>query len=300
MYLADYLAYNRFPDANVIDFAFIGGFNFAMAMLVAPLVTVVARHLGTQTPMVFGVVLQTAGFIAASFSHTIWQLWLSQGVLVGFGVGFIYVPSVAILSQWFDKRRSLVNGISAAGSGIGGIVFSFGTQAMINNISYPWSLRITGIVTGFANLLAALLIRNRNTSIKPSQRGFDLRLLARYDVLLLLGWAFVSMLGYITILFSLSDFAYSIRLSSTQAAAITGFLNLGTALGRPFIGIVSDRYGRIEIAGLLTFICGIIVFAIWLPSTSFAVTVLFSVVNGAILGVFWVVSELHQTRLIKT
>ena len=170
MYLADYLAYNRFPDANAIDFAFIGGFDFAMAMLVAPLVTVVARHLGTQTPMIFGAVLQTAGFIAASFSRTICQLWLSQGVLVGFGVGFTYVPSVAILSQWFDKRRSLANGISADGSGIGGIIFSFGTQAMIDNISYPWSLRITGIVTGFANLVAALLIRNRNTAIKPSQR----------------------------------------------------------------------------------------------------------------------------------
>ena len=258
-------------------------------MLVAPAVTVTARRYGTQAPMLLGVLFQTTGFISASFAREIWQLYLSQGLLVGLGQGFVYIPSIAILSQWFTKKRSLANGISAAGSGIGGLIFSFAASALISSISLAWSLRITAVITASMNVAATLLIRNRNKVICPPQRGFDMLLLRRYDVLLLLMWGFISMLGYMTLLYSLSDFAHSIGLDYTQAASVAAYLNLGTAVGRPLIGICSDRFGRMEVAGILTFLCGVSCFAIWLPATSYGVTVLFALISGAILGVYWVV-----------
>ena len=281
-----------------MDYAFIGGFNFAMAMLVAPLVTVVARKTGTRTPMAIGVLIQTVGFVSASFAHRVWQLYLSQGLLIGVGLGFIYVPSIAILSQWFSKKRSLVNGISSAGSGIGGLIFSFAIEAMIRNISLAWSLRITAVITGVMNLTATMLIRNRNSAIRPPQSGFDTKLLRRPDVLLLLFWAFSSMLGYITLLYSLSDFGRSVGLTKSQAASITAYLNLGTAIGRPLVGISSDRFGRMEVAGLLTLFCGITCFAIWIPAASYGVIVFFAILNGGILGVFWMVSDSSSTRAV--
>ena len=276
-----------YPDASTIDFAFIGGLNFSAAMLVAPGVTIFARIFGTRTPILVGAMLQTAGYVFAPFAHSIWQLCLSQGVLVGVGIGFASIPCVAVLSQWFEKKRSLASGIASAGSGIGGLIFSFAAQAMIENISLAWALRVTGIVPGVMNVIAALLIRNRNKNIKPLQRGFDTKLLRRYDVFLLLSWAFISILGYTTILFSLSDFARSIGLSANKAAAVTAFLNLGTAIGRPLVGLASDYYGRMETAGVLTLVCGIMCFAVWLPATSYGVSILFVVIGGAIFGVFW-------------
>jgi MFS family permease len=266
-----------------------------MAMLVSPIVTVIARRYGIHVPMLMGIAFQTGGFLAASFATLIWHLYLTQGILVGFGVGFTYIPSIAILSQWFSKRRSLANGISAAGSGIGGLVFSLAVRAAINNISLAWSLRMTGFVSGFMNTIATIAIRSRNHSVQPTQHPFDRILLRRYDVILVLAWAFVSMLGYITLLFSMSDFARSIGLGDAQATTITAFLNLGTALGRPFIGVASDRFGRIETSGFITFLCSVSVFAIWLPATSYGVTVLFVIINGAMLGVFWAVSFLQSS-----
>lgn len=279
-----------FPEATPMDFALIGGFNFSMAMLVAPAVTVIARKYGTKLPMFLGLGLLASGYVSASFSQRIWQLSLSQGVLIGFGVGCIYIPSIPVLSQWFDKKRSLANGISAAGSGIGGLIFSFMDGSIIQKISLPWALRLTAIISGSILTIAILLIRNRNEAIQPSQRGFDVKLLRRLDVLLLLSWAFLSMLGYICLLFSLPDYARSIGLSDSQATIVNAILNLGTAIGRPLIGVASDRFGRIEVAGLLTCFCGVICFVIWLPSTSYGVLVLFAFISGAILGVFWVVS----------
>ena len=185
--------------------------------------------------MFAGAAIFGGGFVAASFATRIWHLYLSQGALIGLGVGFVYVPSIAILSQWFEKRRSLVNGVSSAGSGIGGLVFSLATGAMIDNLGLEWALRVTGIIALVALVLAAIFIRDRNSIIRPKQHPFDTSLVWRADVLLLLAWAFLSMLGYIALLYSLSDFSISIGLSRQQATQVTAFLNMGTAVGRPFM-----------------------------------------------------------------
>ncbi|KAL9118657.1 MAG: hypothetical protein Q9187_004794 [Circinaria calcarea] len=259
-------------------------------MLAAPVVTALVRRYEIHLPMSLGILVLGIAYVSASFSRRIWQLYLSQGVLVGLGVGLLYVPSIAILSQWFSTRRSLANGISAAGSGIGGIIFSLSTGAVIENVGLAWSLRLVGIMAVTANTLATIFIRSRNHVVQPASIPFDVVLLRRYDVFLLLTWTFVGMFGYIILLFSMSDYAISIGLSRDQSVQITAYLNLGTALGRPVIGFISDRYGRIEIAGLLTVGCGLCCFILWLPFQSFAVTVAFAIINGAILGVFWVVS----------
>jgi len=288
IYLSHYLADNMFPDASPWDYAFIGGFNFSIAMLVAPFVTVLTRKCGMRVVMLIGALLQSGGFIAASFATRIWHLHISQGILVGCGIGFLYVPSVAVLSHWFSKKkRSLANGISATGSGIGGAAIAWGSEAIIRHLSIRWSLRITGIAVLVANLLAILVIRDRNHAIQPPQLGFDVRLLRRYDVILLLLWVFTSMLGYVVLLLSFSDFALSLGLSHTQATDLIGFLNIGTALGRPLIGILSDRWSRIDTAGALTLLCGLWCLAFWVPAM---LTVFFVLVCGAIVGVFWMVS----------
>ncbi|KAL8708139.1 MAG: hypothetical protein Q9220_006900 [cf. Caloplaca sp. 1 TL-2023] len=279
VYLSYYLNHGSFPGAQPLDFAFIGGSNFAAAMLSAPLVTVLSRKYGTRPTMFVGVCSLSAGFVTASFATETWQLYISQGVMVGIGVGFLYIPSIAILSQWFQKRRSLANGITGAGSGIGGILFSLSAAAMIERISLPWALRITGIIVFVMNALATALIKDRNRTIQPQQHPFDTMLLRRCDVWLVLCWVFISMLGYITLLYSLPDFALSIGLSDAQATDVVTLMNVGMAVGRPFIGSLSDRFGRILVPAILTFVCGLASFAIWLPASSFGVTVLFALIS---------------------
>ncbi|CAN9251050.1 unnamed protein product [Alternaria alternata] len=287
IYLSHYLADDIFPEASTWDYAFIGGLNFATAMLLAPFITVLCRKLGTHTTMCIGLLLQLSGFLGASFSTRIWQLHISQGVLIGVGIGFLYIPCLPVLSQWFDKKKSLANGISAAGSGAGGAAFAWGTEAIIKRLGIGWALRITGIIAFTANTVATVFIRDRNKAIRPSQLGFDTRLLRQYEVLLLLAWVFISMLGYVVLLFSLSDFALSIGLSRSQATDMIGLLNVGTAIGRPIIGIFSDRWSRMDTAGALTLVCGVSCFAFWLPATGYGLTVFFVILCGAIVGVFW-------------
>ncbi|KAK6223266.1 hypothetical protein LQW54_000383 [Pestalotiopsis sp. IQ-011] len=290
VYLAYYLSHDLFSEARPIDYAFIGGFNFAFALLVAPLATLLVRLYGVKTPMCLGVVLLPAGFISASFATRVWHLYLTQGACIGTGIGLIYIPATAVIPQWFSRKRSLANGISAAGSGIGGLVACFATQAMLDALGLAWALRITAVIVFLVNSAATLLIRSRNKEINPDLSIFNFKLLSSYQVLLLLGWSVVLMFGYITLMFSLSDYALVIGGSSQDSATVAAILNLGAALGRPFIGYVSDRFGRVEVAGSATFSCGILVFALWMPSTNYGVLVTFALISGAILGIFWAVS----------
>ncbi|KAG4259825.1 major facilitator superfamily transporter [Fusarium proliferatum] len=140
---------------------------------------------------------KSIGYVTAPFASKTWHLYLTQGALVGSGIGFIVVPSTAVLSQWFSKRRSMANGISSAGSGVGGAAFTWGTAAMIQRQGLSWALRTTGIITFVGIVIATLLLRDINSQIQPNQRAFDITLLRSKAVVLLLLWAFISMFGSI-------------------------------------------------------------------------------------------------------
>ncbi|GAB7324689.1 hypothetical protein MBLNU13_g08558t1 [Cladosporium sp. NU13] len=285
VYLSYYLSSSHFPTATPMDFAFIGGLIFGCALLFSPVWTILTRELGRKLVMTGGCFLMAAGFVAASFATQPWQLYLSQGAAVGTGMGAIFTPSVQVVPQWFLRRRSLAGGIASAGSGFGGIAFALATDAMIRQLSLAWSLRITGICCLIGNLVGTALIRDRNAQIKPPQLGFATHLLKRYDCLLLLAWAFTNILGYIVILYSVSSYAVQVAgLTQKQAGILTAMLNLGTGIGRPAAGLVSDRFGRIQVAAYITLACAISVFAIWIPATSYGVLIFFSLVSGAILG----------------
>ncbi|KAH7001341.1 major facilitator superfamily domain-containing protein [Ilyonectria destructans] len=287
VFLAYYLKNNTFPGATSLEYAFIGSLSVSSALLISPVATIAVRELGTRPTLFIGVVLETASLICASFAYKIWHLFLTQGVLFGIGMGFLFVPSVGIVPQWFTTRRSLANGISAAGSGLGGLLYSFASGAMIRNLGLAWAFRILGILVFVVNTICTLLVKDRNKIIGSRQVAFDTALFKRVEYLLLLGYAWFSMLAYIVLIFSLANYANEVGLDSSQAALVSAIFNLGQAFGRPFIGYFSDRTGRINMACLTTFMAAIFVFALWINGNVYGVLILFTIIGGAVGGTFW-------------
>ena len=179
VFLAYYLANDYYPGATPLAFAFIGGLSVSQALLVSPLATYVTREFGTRYTLLTGVALETLALIGASFTHQIWQLFLSQGLCFGFGMGFLFVGSVGIVPQWFTHKRSLANGIATAGSGVGGMVYSLGTNATIITLGVEWAFRILGILCCGVNTICAVLIKDRNRAIEAKQLAFDYTLFKR-------------------------------------------------------------------------------------------------------------------------
>ena len=68
----------------------------------------------TPGPVVLmGGLVLGAGFIIASFASASfpWLLWISYGVIGGFGMGMIYSTLIATCQKWFPDKRGLITGI---------------------------------------------------------------------------------------------------------------------------------------------------------------------------------------------
>jgi MFS family permease len=146
---------------------------------------------------------------------------------------------------------------------------------------------VLAITSGVVTLLCTLLIRDRNKAVLPNQTGFDVQRLRRPELCLFVGWGFFSELGYVVLWFSLPAYASSIRLSAKQGSVIGALLNLGLVVGRPIIGYLSDRKGRINIATLMTAFCGVLRLFMWIFAKGFPLLCIFAILVGMVYGTFW-------------
>ncbi|KAJ5138639.1 uncharacterized protein N7515_003487 [Penicillium bovifimosum] len=287
VFLSYYLSNDVFPNTSALSYAFTGGLSISCALLVAPLATHMIHKWGTRLVLNLGVFFETLSLIGSSFATVKWHIFLSQGVCFGWGMGFLFVGSVGITPQWFSKHRSVAMGINAAGSGLGGLIYSLAVGAIIPRYGLGWAFRILGIVSCVVNLVCCNLLRDRNKAVGSRFTAFHLPLLRRPEFLLFLAWGVFSMLGYVALLFSVANFALSVGLSSHQGSIVSAMLNLGQGLGRPFVGMFSDRLGRINIATFLSFLCGLFCLAIWTSADSMGVVCFFAVLVGTVAGTYW-------------
>jgi MFS family permease len=94
-------------------------------------------------------------------------------------------------------------------------------------------------------------------------------------------------LGFIVLLYSLPNYAAAIGLTAKQGAVAGAMLNLGLGFGRPLVGYMSDRFGRINMATFTTALCGVLCLAIWVPANSYGVLLVFAFSAGTVMGTFW-------------
>lgn len=69
--------------------------------------------------LVSGAVFMTVGLIATSFARHFYSIFLALGLCTGFGMGCLFVPSITIVSTYFQKGRVVASGIAATGGGVG-------------------------------------------------------------------------------------------------------------------------------------------------------------------------------------
>ncbi|KAK3337367.1 major facilitator superfamily domain-containing protein [Cercophora scortea] len=287
VFLAYYLRSGIISGASPLAFAFVGGLSISIALLVSPLATLCIGRFGTNATLRFGTVLEAVSFIGASFSTHKWHLLLSQGVCFGMGLGFCFTATVGVVPQWFTKRRSFANAISTGGSGFGGLVYSLATDAMIRNLGLAWSFRILAVISFVVNGACTLTLRDRNKAVGAIHIAFHIDLLKRPEFLLYIGWGFFAIISYVIVVFSLADYAHMMGFDPSQGSVVAAVFNLSQGLGRPLIGLVSDKVGRINIAAIGTLISAITTFFIWTFAGRFYPGLIIYALFGMFCGTIW-------------
>lgn len=111
-----------------------------------------------------GGILIPLGFMMTSLAKTYWQVMLAQAFCIGLGNGCVFVPSVAILPQYFSSRKALANGLAASGSSIGGVIYPIAFRRLQQQIGFPWATRILGFISLVTLWFSILVMKPR---IKP-------------------------------------------------------------------------------------------------------------------------------------
>ncbi|KAK3906835.1 major facilitator superfamily domain-containing protein [Staphylotrichum tortipilum] len=287
VFLAYYLRSGTIDGASALGFAFVGGLSISISMLVSPFATWCIGRFGTAATLRIGVVLEAVSFIGASFSTHIWHLLLSQGVCFGLGLGFCFTSTVGVVPQWFTKKRSFANSVATSGSGFGGLTYSLATNAMITNLGLAWAFRILAILAFVVNGACSLIVRDRNKAVGAVHIPFHKDLFKKSQFWLFLGWGFFSILSYIIVVFSITDYALSVGFSARQGSLAAAMFNLSQGLGRPLIGLASDRFGRINVAGIGTLIAGLAAFFLWIFAGSHFGGLIVYALFGGFAGIIW-------------
>lgn len=72
-----------------------------------------------HTLVYLGSFLIVLGMMTLSLCLTYWQVLVAQGVCVGIGSGLVFVPSIAVVTATFEKKRAIAVGIAASASSVG-------------------------------------------------------------------------------------------------------------------------------------------------------------------------------------
>lgn len=296
IFLSHYLNNDVFHGVTKVEYGAVGGVTFGSGLTIAPLLNYIVGKIGVHKVILCGLVLQFAGIMLASWSTKIWELFMTQGVLLGVGMSAVAVPNLIIMPQWFRKKRSLAIGLSSAGSGLGGVALVLGLQHIIEIKDYHWALRTQAIVCIVAQGIALLLTRTRSSDIKPEYKIID-RVTLNFGFLMDALWVTFTMFGYVVLLYNLADFTISLGYTSKQGSVVATMVSVGGFFIRPLVGRVCDRFGPVTVNIYIHCIVAVLSWAMWIPARNYATAIAFAFMQGGLMGSVWVVSATITTRI---
>lgn len=266
---------------------------------------------GTRPVVIAGGLILAFGFFLASLTPPSagWLIWITYGVIGGFGMGMTYSTTIACCQKWFPDKRGFITGIIVSALGFGGVIFTPFAEYLIR--SYGKGVPGTGELVTFRWLAVIFLvvcsaggyfISNPPKDYKPDgwippapKKGIThedytpaeaLKTPQFYAVTLALLLA--CMAGLMMIAFGKTIAGYQPELKTIAVAGVMA-VTLFNSFGRLFWGWASDRLGRKNTIMLLLISTAVLILMVKLVVTSllfFALVAAVGFLYGGYLGTF--------------
>ncbi|KAH7918060.1 MFS general substrate transporter [Leucogyrophana mollusca] len=114
--------------------------------------------------MISGALLQSFSLFMLSLAKPggFYQVFLTLGLGNGLGQGLLYVPTMAVVSQYFRRRRTFVMTLVASGSSVGSVIHPIMLNNLLNGpVGFATSVRASAGLVSVLLLIACLLMRTR-------------------------------------------------------------------------------------------------------------------------------------------
>ncbi|KAJ5643634.1 uncharacterized protein N7484_006141 [Penicillium longicatenatum] len=220
-----------------------------------------------------------------------YQIILAQGICYGLGAGGIFTTCLVCVSQWFVKQRGLAMGITVAGSSIGGVIFPFFLQLVMEDVGFNGMVRYTALFVGIILIGAFFLVTARLPPKKWNSemawidftlfknRGFAFYAIGSYFVM----WGLWAPFDYLPSMAQLSG------MSDSLALYLIAIVNAASFFGRVIPGHIGDKVGYFNVITGSALLSCIMILCLWLPfdyHSSNAGLIVFAVAYGFFSGAF--------------
>ncbi|KAG1827420.1 MFS general substrate transporter [Suillus subaureus] len=280
-----YYEENLLPHTPPSTIAWIGSTQYALSYLPS-LVSGRLFDLGYFKIPFFAAscVLVACTFLTAECTQ-FWQLFLTQGVGLGVGCGFVFSPAVVIVSHWFSKRRGLALSATTLGAALGSIVFPVAAQKLIPLIGFRWTVRVFGFMLIAAMGIANIFLQRRLPAVNVRGGLFNLKAFRNnaYSIYCVSG--IVILLGLYTELTYISVSAVEIGVSKDFSFYLIAIANAASAFGRVSSGLLGDKIGALNTMAIFTAITGITTIA-WPFAKDESQLIAIATIHGFSIGAY--------------
>ncbi|KPI39922.1 Riboflavin transporter MCH5 [Cyphellophora attinorum] len=218
--------------------------------------------------IVAGSFLSCLGMFMTSLSDKYYQVLLAQGICVGLGSGFLFTPSMAVLSTYFSTRRNLAVGVAATGSSIGGIIYPVTFYYLQPQIGYAWACHEVRTLTS------------------KGKKYIDTSIFVDRTFMLYAISMFVGFVGVFIPFFYISNMAGAIATrSSSVALSFLLVMNGVSTFGRLIPGLLADRIGPLNVICISSVASMVLVWC-WIPADRIGGLFAFAALYGFFSGAF--------------
>jgi MFS family permease len=239
------------------------------------------------------------GLLLMSLTNSAWQLYLFYGVLIGVGMGGVFVALFSTVTRWFVKRRGVMTGIVAAGIGAGTLVVAPLSNWLISIYDWRVSYLILGGVVIVIGMITAQFLRrdptqmslvpygynkkNRENTLSGVTKGLSLKETVYTRQFWMVAIIFFCLgYGIFSITVHIVPHITDLQISATTAATILATSGGIQAIGGIVLGGIADKIGNRRVLVISFILISAAMF--WLlPIRSVWVFYLWAIVYG--LGV---------------
>ena len=204
---------------------------------------------GPKKYVFLGGILFGLGMFLTGFVNSIPMLYITYGVILGLGIGAAYGAATSVAAKWFPDKKGLAGGLTAAGFGLGPIIFAPVATAMLESMSIYSVFKILGIILIFVIAGASFFMHKApeakptsGTAVAPSD-GKNFKEMLKETKFWIL-WAVYTLgaTGGMMIISSGASIATTYSLG--DPVTVVMLVSIANTLGRIFWGTVSDKIGR--------------------------------------------------------
>ena len=233
-----------------------GAFSLSMIVqgVLSPVIGTLVDRLGPRRVILGGAVVTGLACVLGSLITTVWHLYLITGVVAAVGVTAVgWVPSGALIAQWFAHRHASMMGLAFSGMGVG--VLAIGPLAQWLITTHGW--RNAYLVLGLGTLVFLLPLvwigvqaaPRPAPAARPRDDAGPVSVGVREAFATRAFWALFfaylcTPLAVFTVVTHQVAFAVDHGFGRQFVAGIFGLTGLASIAGRIVFGAAADRIGR--------------------------------------------------------